>query len=93
MSRWSVLFCWFRILFRLSCWTIFFIGCNKLSQLFRCQIIANGDFELNPVTSWESQIPSNWQSRSGCFFVVASYCNAWGGGVPAPSGSFYVAVQ
>ena len=57
------------------------------------QIIANGDFELNPVTSWESQIPSNWQSRSGCLFVVASYSNAWGGGVPAPSGSFYVAVQ
>eukprot|EP01036_Dinobryon_divergens_P035680 gene35680-46280_t len=57
------------------------------------QMIVNGDFELNPVTSWQNKIPSNWQSSSGCIFVVPSKSQDWGGGVSAPSGNNYLAIQ
>eukprot|EP01036_Dinobryon_divergens_P033864 gene33864-43752_t len=53
----------------------------------------NSDFELNPVTSSQKMIPSNWQSSSGCIYVVPSKSQDWGGGVSAPSGSYYLAIR
>jgi hypothetical protein len=38
-------------------------------------------------------IPSNWQSTSGCIFVVPSKSQDWGGGISAPSGNYYLAIQ
>eukprot|EP01036_Dinobryon_divergens_P032018 gene32018-41523_t len=57
------------------------------------QLIVNGDFELNTVTSSQRMIPSNWQSSSGCIFVVPSKSQDWGGGVSAPSENYYLAIR
>jgi hypothetical protein len=59
------------------------------------QFIANWDFELNPVIGggFEYLPPTGWQSCCRHTAVVSTHCGPWGGGVAAPSGKYYLAIQ
>ena len=69
-----------------------------LGQSVCSQLITNGDFELNPFAYtppnncylYQSP-PTGWQS--GNVVLISSQCAAWGNGVVAPSGQYYVALQ